>query len=110
MYAPPHDPATEQRMRAHHLRAAKALAATVEPGDEFWGWAGHTRSTPAPTTAGAAAWLRLAVAPEDKASGKLGKGAWQAQSALGSLDGRRPALIGSTSTIGDEQVVGSRHK
>jgi hypothetical protein len=35
MYSPPPDPDIEQRMRAHHRRAAKVPAAEVEPGGEF---------------------------------------------------------------------------
>lgn len=81
-------------MRAHQHRAARALGATIEPGAEFWGWAGRTLGAPARTTDGASAWLRLVTAPEDKAAGKLWEGARQAQRALGSLDGRRPALVG----------------
>ncbi|MFG3013772.1 hypothetical protein ACGFZB_25685 [Streptomyces cinerochromogenes] len=67
---------------------------TVEEGGEFWGWAGRTLEAPARTAAGTAAWLRLVAVPEDKAFGKLWEGAWEAQHALGSLDGHRPALIG----------------
>ncbi|MFH8939531.1 hypothetical protein [Streptomyces griseosporeus] len=80
--------------RAHHHRAAKALAATVEEGHEFWGWDGRTLGTPARTAAGIAAWLRLVAVPEDTACGKLWEGARSAQHALGDLDGRRPALLG----------------
>ncbi|MCC9711697.1 hypothetical protein E4N62_44720 [Streptomyces sp. MNU76] len=94
MYSPPPDPDTEQRMRAHHARAAKALDVQTEPGSEFWGWAGRTLGAPARTAAGAPAWLRLVSAPEDKASGKLWDGALDAQHAFGDLDGHRPALLG----------------
>jgi hypothetical protein len=73
-------------MRAHHARAAKALDARVEPGGEFWGWAGRTLGAPALTAAGQSAWLRLVSAPEDKASGKLWDGALDAQHAFGDLD------------------------
>ncbi|KND39129.1 hypothetical protein IQ64_37150 [Streptomyces stelliscabiei] len=93
MYSPPPDPDTEQRMRAQHARAAKALDVQIEPGSEFWGWAGRTLSAPARTAAGQPAWLRLVSAPEDKASGKLWDGALDAQHAFGDLDGHRPALL-----------------
>ncbi|MDX3528209.1 hypothetical protein P1P75_17635 [Streptomyces sp. ID05-39B] len=94
MYSPPPDPDTEQRMRAQHARAAKALDVRVEPGGEFWGWAGRTLGAPARTASGALVWLRLVSAPEDKASGKLWDGALDAQHAFGDLDGHRPALLG----------------
>ncbi|MFI2764868.1 hypothetical protein ACH5A3_39565 [Streptomyces echinatus] len=94
MYSPPSDPAAEQRMRAHHQRAAKAMAATVEPGGEFWGWAGRTLGAPARTVDGTPAWLRLVSQSEARATGKLWEGAWEAQRMLGDLDGRRPTLIG----------------
>ncbi|MCX4461453.1 hypothetical protein OOK58_01930 [Streptomyces sp. NBC_01728] len=71
MYSPPSDPDVEQRMRAHHALAAKALEVQTEPGGEFWGWAGRTLGARARTAAGALAWLRLVSAPEAKASGKL---------------------------------------
>ncbi|MFJ3043815.1 hypothetical protein [Streptomyces tendae] len=93
MYSPPPDPDAEQRMRAHHARAAKALDVRVEPGGEFWGWAGRTLGAPARTAAGAPAWLRLVSVPADKASGKLWDGALDAQHAFGDLDGHRPALL-----------------
>ncbi|ELP65879.1 hypothetical protein ACOT81_39660 [Streptomyces sp. WI04-05B] len=93
MYSPPPDSDTEQRMRARHDRAAKALDVRVELGGEFWGWAGRTLGAPARTAAGQRAWLRLVSAPEDKASGKLWDGALDAQHAFGDLDGRRPALL-----------------
>ncbi|GHE13837.1 hypothetical protein GCM10010339_82400 [Streptomyces alanosinicus] len=93
MYSPPPDPDTEERMRAHHARAAQALDVQTEPGGEFWGWAGRTLGTPARTAAGAPAWLRLVSAPQDKASGKLWDGALDAQHAFGDLDGHRPALL-----------------
>jgi hypothetical protein len=94
VYSPPPDPDIEQRMRAHHARAAAALAVQMEPGGEFWGWAGRTLGAPARTAAGEPAWLRLVAAPEDKASGKLWDGALDAQHAFGDLDGHRPALLG----------------
>ncbi|GGU69076.1 hypothetical protein [Streptomyces daghestanicus] len=93
VYSPPPDPATEHRMRTHHQRAARALAAAVEPGGESWGWAGRTLGTPARTAAGDAAWLRLVSAPAAKASGKLWDGAATAQQTLADLDGYRPALL-----------------
>ncbi|MFC9680374.1 hypothetical protein [Streptomyces sp. NPDC056948] len=94
MYSPPPDQDTEQRMRTHHARAAKALDVLTEPGGEFWGWAGRTLGTPGRTTVGDPAWLRLVSAPADKASGKLWDGALDAQHAFGDLDGYRPALLG----------------
>ncbi|MFJ8509668.1 hypothetical protein [Streptomyces avermitilis] len=94
MYSPPPDPDTEQHMRARHSRAAKALDVRVEPGGEFWGWAGRTLGAPARTATGQPAWLRLVSSPEDKASGKLWDGALDAQHAFGDLDGHRPALLG----------------
>jgi len=94
VYSPPSDPAVEQRMRARHRRAAKALSVTVEPGGEFWGWAGRTLGAPARTAAGTPVWLRLVAEREEKASGKLWEGAGDAQRTLGDLDGRRPALVG----------------
>ncbi|MEU8718371.1 hypothetical protein [Streptomyces sp. NPDC048663] len=94
MYSPPPDPDTEQRMRAHHARAATALDVQTESGGEFWGWAGRTLGAQARTAAGVPAWLRLVSAPEDKASGKLWDGALDAQHAFGDLDGHRPALLG----------------
>ncbi|MGW3360944.1 hypothetical protein ACWDFL_37100 [Streptomyces bungoensis] len=39
-------------MRVHHARAAKALDVRVEPGGEFWGWAGRTLGAPARTVDG----------------------------------------------------------
>ncbi|MFD4412453.1 hypothetical protein [Streptomyces sp. NPDC058475] len=81
-------------MRDHHRRAAQALSVTVEPGGEFWGWAGRTLGAPARTTAGQPVWLRLVAEREEKASGKLWEGAWDAQRTFGDLDGRRPALVG----------------
>lgn len=81
-------------MRDLHRRAAQALSATVEPGGEFWGWAGRTLGAPARTAAGQPVWLRLVSEREEKASGKLWEGAWDAQRVLGDLDGRRPALVG----------------
>ncbi|MGJ5899229.1 hypothetical protein ACSCBZ_45930 [Streptomyces niveiscabiei] len=81
-------------MRAHYARAAQALDVRAEPGGEFWGWAGRTLGAPARTAADAPAWLRLVSAPEDKASGKLWDGAFDAQHAFGDLDGHRPALLG----------------
>ncbi|GHE68923.1 hypothetical protein [Streptomyces capitiformicae] len=92
MYSPPPDPDTEQRMRAHHAHTGQALDVQVEPGAEFWGWAGRTLGAPARTAAGQPAWLRLVSSPEDKASGKLWDGALDAQHAFGDLDGYRPAL------------------
>jgi hypothetical protein len=80
-------------MRAHHARAAKALDVQIEPGGEFWGWAGRTMGAPARTAAGQSAWLRLVSAPEHKASGKLWDGALDAQRAFGDLNGHRPALL-----------------
>ncbi|MFM9457149.1 hypothetical protein [Streptomyces europaeiscabiei] len=79
-------------MRARHARAAQALDVRVEPGGEFWGWAGRTLGAPARTAAGHPAWLRLVSAPEDKTSGKLWDGALEAHHVIGDLDGRRPAL------------------
>lgn len=93
MYSPPPDPDTERHMRDRHARAARALDVRVEPGGEFWGWAGRTLGAPARTAAGAPAWLRLVSAPEAKASGKLWDGALEAQHAFGDLDGHRPALL-----------------
>ncbi|MCX4411608.1 hypothetical protein OG840_61700 [Streptomyces sp. NBC_01764] len=81
-------------MRERHRRAAQALSVTVEPGGEFWGWAGRTLGAPARTAAGQPVWLRLVADREEKASGKLWEGAWDAQRILGDLDGRRPALVG----------------
>ncbi|CUW33338.1 hypothetical protein [Streptomyces reticuli] len=81
-------------MRAHHRRAADALAAEVEPGGEFWGWAVRTLGAPARTVVGEPAWLRLVSASHDKVYGKLWDGAVTAHQALGDLDGRRPALLG----------------
>lgn len=101
MYSPPPDPDTERRMRAHHARAAKALDVRVEPGGEFWGWAGRTLGAPARTTDGQPAWLRLVSAPEDKASGKLWDGALDAQHAFGDLDGHRPALLAVHDAVDD---------
>ncbi len=101
MYSPPPDPDTERRMRAHHARAAKALDVRVEPGGEFWGWAGRTLGAPARTASGQSAWLRLVSAPEDKASGKLWDGALDAQHAFGDLDGHRPALLAVHDAIED---------
>lgn len=93
MYSPHPDPDTEQRMRAHHARAAKALDVQTEPGGEFWARAGRTLGAPARTAAGEPAWLRLVTTPEDKTSGKLWDGALDAQHAFGDLDGHRPALM-----------------
>jgi hypothetical protein len=101
VYSPPSDPIVEHRMRAQHQCAAQALTVTVEPGGEFWGWAGRTLGAPARTAAGALAWLRLVSAPVDKASGKLWDGAREAQRAFGDLDGRRPALLSMWETIDD---------
>lgn len=81
-------------MRDRHRRAAQALSVTVEPGGEFWGWAGRTLGAPARTAAGQPVWLRLVAEREEKASGKLWEGAWDAQQTFGDLDGRRPALVG----------------
>ncbi len=92
VYSPPPDPDTEQRMRARHARAAQALDVRVEPGGEFWGWAGRTVGAPARTAAGHPAWPRLVSAPEDKASGEPWDGALEAHHVFGDLDGRRPAL------------------
>ncbi|MFJ2565743.1 hypothetical protein ACIO02_22775 [Streptomyces sp. NPDC087568] len=102
MYSPPPDPDTEQRMRAHHAHTAKALDVQVEPGAEFWGWAGRTLGAPARTATGAPAWLRLVSAPEDKASGKLWDGALDAQHAFGDLDGHRPALLAVHDAVDDD--------
>ncbi|MFD4956270.1 hypothetical protein [Streptomyces sp. NPDC058451] len=93
MYSPPPDLDTEQRMRAHHAHIAEALDVQVEPGAEFWGWAGRTLGAPARTATGAPVWLRLVSAPEGKALGKLWDGALDAQHAFGDLDGHRPALL-----------------
>jgi hypothetical protein len=101
MYSPPPDPDTEQRMRTHHARAAKALDVQTEPGGEFWGWAGRTLGAPARTAAGAPAWLRLVSAPADKASGKLWDGALEAQHAFGDLDGHRPELLAVHDAVDD---------
>ncbi|MEU8852765.1 hypothetical protein AB0C70_42625 [Streptomyces sp. NPDC048564] len=101
MYWPRLDPDTEQRMRARHARAAKALDVRVEPGGEFWGWAGRTLGAPGRTAAGQPAWLRLVSCPEDKASGKLRDGALDAQHVLGDLDGRRPALLAVHDAVDD---------
>jgi len=94
MYSLPPDPGTERRMRGRHASAARALDVRTEPGSEFWGWAGRTLGSPARTSAGEPAWLRLVSAPEDKAAGKLWDGALDAQHAFGDLDGHRPALLG----------------
>ncbi|MFF3487340.1 hypothetical protein ACFYXC_29280 [Streptomyces sp. NPDC002701] len=88
-------------MRTRHARAAQALDVRVEPGGEFWGWAGRTLSAPARTATGQQAWLRLVSAPEDKASGKLWDGALDAQHAFGDLDGRRPALLAVHDAVDD---------
>ncbi|MER5347085.1 hypothetical protein ABT030_43755 [Streptomyces mirabilis] len=88
-------------MRAHHAHTAKALDVQVEPGAEFWGWAGRTLGAPARTATGAPVWLRLVSAPEDKASGKLWDGALDAQHAFGDLDGRRPALLAVHDAVDD---------
>ncbi|AVH61710.1 MULTISPECIES: hypothetical protein [Streptomyces] len=101
MYSPPPDPDTEQRMRAHHAHAAMALAVQVEPGGEFWGWAGRTLGAPARTTAGQPVWLRLVSTRTDKAAGKLWDGAADAQRAFGDLDGHRPALLGVHDVVDD---------
>ncbi|MBG7702434.1 hypothetical protein HCJ76_31240 [Streptomyces sp. MC1] len=101
MYSPPPDPYTERRMRAHHARAAKALDVQVEPGAEFWGWAGRTLGAPARTADGQPAWLRLVSAPEVKAAGKLWDGALDAQHAFGDLDGHRPALLAVHDAVDD---------
>ncbi|MFJ9893444.1 hypothetical protein ACIQPR_08930 [Streptomyces sp. NPDC091280] len=101
MYSPPPDLDTEQRMRAHHASAAQALDVRMEPGSEFWGWAGRTLGAPARTATGAPAWLRLVSAPEDKASGKLWDGALDAQHVFGDLDGHRPALLAVHDAIDD---------
>ncbi|MDG9709640.1 hypothetical protein [Streptomyces sp. DH10] len=93
-------------MRAHHRRAAQALAVDVEPGGEFWGWAGRTLGAPARTASGEPAWLRLVAERTDKASGKLWDGAVAAQKALGDLDGHRPALLG----IHDEVEAGTAYR
>jgi hypothetical protein len=81
-------------MRAHQQRAARALSVQVEPGGEFWGWAGRTLGAPARTGAGTPVWLRLVAERAEKASGKLWEGAWEAQRTFGDLDGHRPALVG----------------
>lgn len=104
MYSPPPDPDTEQRMRARHARAAKALDVQTEQGGEFWGWAGRTLGAPARTATGQQAWLRLVSAPEDKASGKLWDGALAAQHVFGGLDGRRPALLAVHDGVDDGTV------
>lgn len=101
MYSPPPDLGTEQRMRTRHARAAQALDVRVEPGGEFWGWAGRTRSAPARTATGQPAWLRLVSSPQDKASGKLWDGALDAQHVFGDLDGRRPALLAVHDAVDD---------
>ncbi|MDX3698026.1 hypothetical protein PV726_49420 [Streptomyces europaeiscabiei] len=101
MYSPPPDPDPEQRMRAHYARATKALDVRVEPGGEFWGWAGRTLGAPAGTAAGQPAWLRLVSAPEDKVSGKLWDGALHAQHVFGDLDGCRPALLAVHDAVAD---------
>lgn len=88
-------------MRAHHLRAAHAFGVELEPGSEFWGWAGRTLGAPARTATGRAAWLRLTSAPADKAAGKLWEGAATAELALGDLGGRRPTLLGLHDTTED---------
>ncbi|MFD4787782.1 hypothetical protein ACFWN1_12170 [Streptomyces sp. NPDC058459] len=88
-------------MRAHHLRAAHALGVELEPGNEFWGWAGRTLGAPARTATGRPAWLRLTSAPADRATGKLWDGAATAELALGNLGGRRPALLGMHDTTED---------
>jgi hypothetical protein len=86
VYSPSPDPDTEQRMRARHARAAQALDVRVEPGREFWGWAGRTLGAPAHPAAGQPAWLRLVSSPEDK---------------VGDLDGRRPALLAVHDAVDD---------
>ncbi|WP_234317221.1 hypothetical protein [Streptomyces sp. NRRL WC-3744] len=88
-------------MRAHHALAAKALDVQVEPGAEFWGWAGRTLGAPARTADGQPAWLRLVSAPEEKAAGKLWDGALDAQHAFGDLDGHRPALLAVHDAVDD---------
>jgi hypothetical protein len=88
-------------MRAHHVRAAKALDVRVESGGEFWGWAGRTLGVPARTATGQRVWLRLVSSPQDKASGKLWDGALDAQHVFGALDGRRPALLAVHDAIDD---------
>ncbi|MFJ9026742.1 hypothetical protein ACIRPU_43435 [Streptomyces sp. NPDC102259] len=88
-------------MRAHHARAAQALDVRVEPGGEFWGWAGRTLGAPARTATGQPAWLRLVSALEDKASGKLWDGALDAQHAFGDLDRHRPALLAVHDAVDD---------
>ncbi|MFC9931947.1 hypothetical protein [Streptomyces sp. NPDC127190] len=101
VYSPPTDPDTERRLRVHHARAATALDVRVEPGREFWGWAGRTLGAPARTADGQPAWLRLVSAPKDKASGKLWDGALDAQHAFGDLDGHRPALLAVHDAVDD---------
>ncbi|MFJ9668789.1 hypothetical protein ACIRPP_29975 [Streptomyces sp. NPDC101219] len=88
-------------MRAHHAHTARALDVQVEPGAEFWGWAGRTLGAPARTATGAPVWLRLVSAPEDKAAGKLWDGALDAQHAFGDLDGHRPALLAVHDAVDD---------
>ncbi|SOE59311.1 hypothetical protein SAMN05446589_1521 [Streptomyces sp. OV198] len=92
MYWPPPAPDTEQRMRAHHADAAKALDVRLELGGEFWGWAGRTLGAPARTAAGAPVWLRLVSEPTAKASGMLWDGATDAQHAFGDGTAHRAEL------------------
>ncbi|MFJ9871351.1 hypothetical protein [Streptomyces sp. NPDC101165] len=91
-------------MRAHHARAAKALAVQAELGGEFWGGLGALWGPRARTAAGASVWLRQVSARADKASGKLWDGAADAQCAFGDLDARRPALLGMWETTDDGTV------
>ncbi|MGW1784534.1 hypothetical protein ACWCQQ_36270 [Streptomyces sp. NPDC002143] len=88
-------------MRAHHARAAKALDARIEPGGEFWGWAGRTLGASARTAIGQLAWLRLVSSPEDKASGKLWGGALDAWYVFGDLDGHRAVFLAVLDVVVD---------
>ena len=73
MYSPPTDPADRQRMTEAFARALDELGATVD-GPEVWGWFGRTLSARVRCQRFGRCWLRLASAPEDKATGKIWDG------------------------------------
>ena len=84
------DEATTVRLAAAHHRAAAEFAVTIT-GEPLWGWRGRTIGAKTTAPDGAAAWLRVLSAPEEKAGGKLWEGTARAAKAMPRV--AKPALL-----------------
>jgi hypothetical protein len=103
MYSPPTDPEDKSRMHAAFDRCAVALGVKEVTGRDSWGWHGRTLSRRAWHPVHGWCWLRLMVAPADKAHGKLWEGNSEAQRLFG---GRvaKPTLFDQAEEAEDENA------